>query len=94
MLCKTASRALARLLLCVLTIPSALAGVNAWTVKGPPGGLFKDIEVSATDGNLLYATYARSIFRSTDGGLTWQVIRDFVAETQDLSIDPTDGNRV
>jgi hypothetical protein len=94
MICQTASRALARFLLCVLVIPSAFAGVNTWTVKGPPGGLFTDIEVSPTDSNVLFATYARSLFRSTDGGVTWQVIREFIGEAEDLSIDPTDGNRV
>jgi hypothetical protein len=94
MLCQTTARMLARSLLCTLFCSSALAGVNAWTVKGPPGGSFADIEAHPADSNVLYATFARSFFRSTDGGLTWQATRNFVRHVQDIAVDPTDGNRL
>lgn len=70
------------------------AGVNAWTAKGPPGGIFRDVRSSSTDSNVFYASYSRSMHRSTDGGVTWTTLRDFASQPNSIAVDPTDGNRL
>ncbi len=87
-------RALIGAVLHVLLVTAASAGVNSWTIKGPSGGFFRDIEASPTNSNVFYAAYGRAVFRSTDGGASWQVSRDFVGEAVDIAVDPTDGNRL
>lgn len=70
------------------------AGVNAWTSKGPPGGIFRDVRASSTDSNIFYASYSRSMHRSIDGGVTWTTLRDFASQPTNIAVDPTDGNRL
>lgn len=89
-----ATRALAAGVFCTLLVESAAGGINTWTTKGPPGGFYRDIEVSSTDSNVFYAAYGRAFFRSTDGGATWQTGRRFTGEVVDVAVDPTDGNRI
>jgi uncharacterized repeat protein (TIGR01451 family) len=79
--------------LAVLTSVSD-AGVNSWTIKGPPGGFFRDMRASSTDANVFYAIYSRSVHRSTDGGVTWTTLQNFASQVNGLAIDPTDGNRL
>lgn len=86
-------RAFSAGLLCVVVFLEAQAGVNQWTIKGPPGGYFRDMEASTTDGSVFYAAYSRSFHRSIDGGVTW-VARDFTGEVVDIAVDPADGNRI
>lgn len=78
--------------LCLLSF-AAHAGENTWTVSGPPGGMFRDLESSPTDDNVFYAAYGRSFFRTTDGATNWQSY-EFVHEVVDIAVDPTDGTRV
>ncbi len=77
----------------LLTFTPAFAGVNSWTTAGPPGGFFRDVEQSTTDSNVYYAAYSRSVFRSTDGAVTWQAVWHSESEVVDIAVDPTDGNR-
>lgn len=70
------------------------AGVNSWTMKGPPGGMFRDMRASSTDSNVFYAAYSRSVHRSTDGGVTWTTVQNFASQVNGLAVDPSDGNRL
>jgi len=79
--------------LAVLTNVS-YAGVNSWTIKGPPGGTFGEVRASSTRSNVFYATYSRSVHRSSDGGVTWTTAREFASQVNSLAVDPTDGNRL
>jgi len=87
------TRSLLALTLCVFQFTLAHAGQNAWTTSGPPGGFFRDIEQNYSNLNVLYAAYGRSFFRTTDGAVNWQT-KDFSSEVVDISVDPTDGNRL
>jgi uncharacterized repeat protein (TIGR01451 family) len=77
----------------ILPLAIACAGENTWTVSGPPGGVFRDLEASPTDPNVFYAAYGRTFFRSADGTATWNA-REFVHEVVDIAVDPTDGTRL
>jgi uncharacterized repeat protein (TIGR01451 family) len=77
----------------MLPLPRIQAGENTWTVSGPPGGYFRDLEASPTDPKVFYAAYGRSFFHTSDGAATWQA-REFVHEVVDIAVDPTDGTRV
>ncbi|WP_157994437.1 CARDB domain-containing protein [Peristeroidobacter agariperforans] len=70
------------------------AGVNSWTIKGPPGGMFQGVRASSTDSSVFYAIYSRSVHRSTDGGVTWTILKNFASQVNGLAVDPTDGNRL
>ncbi len=82
-------------LLC-LVAGAASAGVNSWTIQGPPGGEhFSDLEASPTDPNVYYVAYNRVLARSSDGAVTWQNIgSEFTKQVMDIAVDPTDGNRI
>jgi uncharacterized repeat protein (TIGR01451 family) len=81
-------------LLCLFGFVAAEAGTNQWTTSGPPGGTYRDIEISSTNPDVYYAAYTHSFFRSTDGASTWQATRDFKGEVVNVAVDPTDGTRV
>lgn len=70
------------------------AGVNSWSIKGPPGGIFRDVRASSTESRVFYATYSRSVHRSTDGGVTWTTLKTFASQVNGLAVDPLDGNRL
>ena len=70
------------------------AGVNSWTIKGPPGGMFREMRASSTDSNVFYAIYNRSVHRSTDGGVSWTTLQNFASQVNGLAVDPSDGNRL
>ncbi|WP_116812148.1 CARDB domain-containing protein [Steroidobacter cummioxidans] len=86
----------AALLCAALAVPTdaSYAGVNTWTIKGPPGGSFGEVRASSTAANVFYATFSRSVHRSVDGGVTWTIVRDFASQVNSLAVDPTDGNRL
>ena len=69
------------------------AGVNSWTIKGPPGGVFRELRGSSTDSKVFYATYSRSVHGSVDGGITWTTLQNFASQVNGLAVDPSDGNR-
>src|SRR5687767_6243910 len=70
------------------------AGTNTWTIKGPPGGHALGLQAHSTAPNVFYAMFQRSIHRSTDGGVTWTVLRNFDGQVNGLVVDPSDGNRL
>jgi len=70
------------------------AGVNSWSIKGPPGGSFRDMRASATDSKVFYAIYSRSVHGSVDGGVTWTTLQNFASQVNGLAVDPSDGNRL
>jgi uncharacterized repeat protein (TIGR01451 family) len=72
----------------------AQAGINQWTTRGPPGGVFMDLEASPTNGNVFYAAYGQSFFRAADGnGRTWTE-HPFDGQVNDIAVDPGDGDRL
>lgn len=87
-------RATALVCLLSLLLTTAMAGVNSWTTKGPPGGYFNFIVASSTDSNVIYAAYIQSLHKSVDGGATWQTIREVDSPITGLAVDPANGNRV
>lgn len=78
----------------LLACGASVAGINSWTVSGPQGGNFFDLERSTTAPNTVYATYGHSFFRSTNGGRTWNAGFNFELQAGDIAVDPTDGRRV
>jgi len=79
----------------LLAAAHAGAGINQWSVKGPPGGdTIRDLEASSTNPDVYYVSYNRLLARSTDGAVTWQDIGKFTGEITDIAVDPTDGNRI
>ncbi|WP_241520806.1 VPS10 domain-containing protein [Steroidobacter cummioxidans] len=70
------------------------AGTNSWTTKGPPGGHALGVRAHSTAPNVFYAMFLRSIHRSTDGGVTWAVLRNFEGQVNGLAVDPSDGDRL
>jgi photosystem II stability/assembly factor-like uncharacterized protein len=50
---------------------SGAARAQTWVSVGPPGGLARIIRFAPSDPSVVYAAVAGTIFRSTDGGVTW-----------------------
>jgi uncharacterized repeat protein (TIGR01451 family) len=84
--------ALAAVLLCASI--DVGAGVNTFSAIGPTGGEINKIVFSATP-KTVFAIATGGFFRSQDGGVSWQLIKsDFYSAPSDLSLDPSDPNRV
>lgn len=85
--------ALSALLLCGASM--ATAGVNSWSTVGPEGGTVYEVRFHPTDASKLFLASSAGLYRSTNGGSSWQAI-----ETQlfyppvDIEIDPLDPNRL
>jgi hypothetical protein len=48
------------------------AGINVWTSHGPPGGNIRALVIDPGTPRTLYAgTWGAGVFKSTDGGATW-----------------------
>ena len=63
---------LAVLLAGTVAVP-AHAGLNRWTPIGPYGGLVLDLAIDPHAPRVLYAAVSQNgVFKSTDGGITWQ----------------------
>jgi MprA protease rhombosortase-interaction domain-containing protein len=72
----------------------ASAAVNGWTGIGPTGGYVNKV-VFSQDGKTAYAIATGGFYRSQDGGVSWQLVRnDFLNMPFDLAIDPADPMRV
>ena len=50
----------------------ACAGSGIWTSTGPYGGLTYDLVIDPATPSNLYATSRGGVFRSSDGGTSWQ----------------------
>ena len=74
--CSDVTRRLLAALLLVAIISAAArvgeAGLNTWTSNGPEGGRVLALAVDPITPSIIYAsTYTRGVFRSTDGGASW-----------------------
>ncbi len=53
---------------------AALAGQGQWTTQGPWGGAVYGIAVSPSDPNVIIASAYSGMFRTTDGGTSWNPV--------------------
>src|SRR5689334_17161264 len=52
------------------------AGINQWTSNGPYGGIIETLAIDPTTPSTIYAgTYRGGLFKSTNGGETWNRLR-------------------
>jgi photosystem II stability/assembly factor-like uncharacterized protein len=64
------------------TSPPARAGALAgWVNTGPPGAILEDIAVSPADPSRLYASNYHQVYRSGNGGKTWQGVSGSSSES-------------
>jgi uncharacterized repeat protein (TIGR01451 family) len=56
-------------------VATATAGVNIFTPIGPAGGLMYDVAFHPTDPAIAYAAGESGFYRSTDGGMSWQLVQ-------------------
>jgi photosystem II stability/assembly factor-like uncharacterized protein len=64
------------------TVAPAAAGTNVWTSLGPSGGLVSTVAVDPADPQVVYAGSVGGVFKSLDGGASWQ------AASRGLKIQP------
>ena len=72
-------------------------GSGAWTWLGPGnvGGRVRAILIHPANPNILWAgSVSGGIWKSTDGGASWQILTDFLGNmaVSTLALDPTDPN--
>jgi uncharacterized repeat protein (TIGR01451 family) len=85
--------AVAAIALLSVSLNSA-AAINDWTAIGPTGGTVNKI-VYSSDGGSAYMAAAAGYYRSTDSGVSWQIVKsDFLNAPVDIAVDPSDANRV
>ena len=72
----------------------AIAGVNTWTVGGPPGGDTRSIAFHPSRPSIVLAQARGGIHRSTDGGSTWSWPANPVGANGLIAFDPTQHDRV
>jgi len=89
---KVASRLL--VFACLIAGTPAIAGVNSWTVGGPPGGDTRSIAFHPTRPSIALAQARGGIHRSTDGGATWTWPANPVGANGLIAFDPTQPDRV
>jgi len=88
-------RAVAGGLLAALIAHPACAAINNWTSIGPYGGMVNKIIYNKATPSIVYLLSIGGFSRSTDGGVTWQMVRtDFMNSPNGLAVDPTDPNRL
>src|SRR5262245_23484446 len=63
------------------------AGSNKWTSIGPFGGSIQSMAIDPQNPSTLYTGTSSGIFKSTDGGTSWNSISDVIAAWT-LAIDP------
>lgn len=62
---------------CLVFHAPVRAGVNVWTSNGPEGGTIDAVAINpATPTTLYAASTSGSVFKSTNGGLSWVGARD------------------
>ena len=74
----------------LIILSSAEAGVNKWTTNGPEGGTIHAIAVAPSDPRIIYALtiyYYGTLFKSTDGGDSGVSVSDGLQLTS-LIVDP------
>ncbi len=65
---------LAAAIVALLFSNAASAGPGFWTSAGPEGGAIADMVRAPSDPTRIYLINNRVLFRSDDGGLTWQML--------------------
>lgn len=76
-------------------LPVSFAGVNSWTVTGPEGGPVLSLLMDPDDASARLATTSGGLYRSTNGGLSWDfVVLDVLNQVTNLTRDPTHHNRI
>lgn len=76
---------------------TAYAGIDSWTPASTDGGLIQTIAIDpATPSTLYVGTAGSGVFKSQDGGATWQAARNGIenADVQALAIDPVDTDNI
>jgi photosystem II stability/assembly factor-like uncharacterized protein len=75
----------------------ASAGINELTSLGPEGGHVADVAFHRTSPNIVYMAAAPGFFRSSDGGVSWQLTKPVPSlngAADDVAVDPTQSDRV
>lgn len=71
------------------------AATNSWTGIGPYGGEALRVAYNRTSPSVVYLTSLGGFSRSTDGGVTWQMIfTDSMNSPADLTVDPSNPDRL
>jgi photosystem II stability/assembly factor-like uncharacterized protein len=66
---------------------AAGAGVNSWTPAGPSGAPVRRLAVSSQNRAIVFAATENGLYRSSDAGATWTLLRaSFIFE---FALDPT-----
>src|SRR5574341_253651 len=84
---RTTAACLVLSLACIGTATMAHAGINKWTNTGPGNGGARSFAIDPTTPTTLYAGAASGIFKSTDGGTSWNRLNVGVLAIT-LAIDP------
>ena len=50
---------------------ASLQGVNTWSSRGPWGGYIYNLAIAPSNPDILYAWTEDNLFKSTDGGSSW-----------------------
>lgn len=81
--------------LAALLAQASVAGINTLTRIGPDGGSVFKVAFHPTDASIVYATTRAAFYRSTDGGLSWQLVNDrLLNEPRGVAVHPSQPNRV
>ncbi|MBS0420051.1 MAG: hypothetical protein JSR66_20230 [Proteobacteria bacterium] len=78
-----------------LVAHAAGAATNSWTSIGPYGGEVLRIAYNRASPSLVYLTSVAGFSRSTDGGMSWQMVfTDSMNSPVDLTVDPSNPYRL
>jgi hypothetical protein len=77
----------ALVILAVPRIASGASPTDIWRPIGPPGGQVMDLALDPDDSRILYAgTSGGGVFKSVNGGVTWQAVNRGLSEYQILAL--------
>jgi uncharacterized repeat protein (TIGR01451 family) len=83
------------ILMAAIVSHAAGAATNSWTSIGPYGGQALTVAYNRTSPSVVYLTSVGGFSRSTDGGVTWQMVfTDSMNSPVDLAVDPSNPDRV
>ncbi|MFK8031034.1 MAG: thrombospondin type 3 repeat-containing protein [Gammaproteobacteria bacterium] len=72
----------------------AYAGENIWTTQGLNEGQVTWVKIAPSDSSIVYSSTLSGLHRSSDGGVTWQVVNSssLGGGGRNLFVSPTDSN--